>query len=70
MMGHLSWISEQAKGNSGKEPKNSKWRDGVLKLHQTIDFPAQFISNPNQTHLKQPIKVSRITWTLKAGVCD
>jgi len=37
MMGHLIWISptEQAKGKSGKEPKNSiKWPDGVLKLHQ------------------------------------
>jgi len=36
-IGHLIWISptEQAKGNSGKEPKNSiKWPDGVLKLHQ------------------------------------
>ncbi len=35
-----------------------------------IDCPAQFISNPNQTHLKQPIKVFRITWKLKAGVFD
>jgi len=34
MMGHLIWISptERAKGNSGKEPKNSiKWPDGEKK---------------------------------------
>jgi len=31
-----------------------------------IDCPSQFIFNPNQTHLKQPIKVFRITWKLKA----
>ncbi len=35
-----------------------------------IDCPAQFISNPYQTHLKQPIKVFRIPWKLKAGVFD
>jgi len=32
--------------------------------------PTQFISNPNQTHLRQPIKVFRVTWKLKAGVFD
>jgi len=34
------------------------------------DCPAQFISNPNQTHLKKPAIVFRITWKLKAGVFD
>jgi len=41
MMGHLIWISptEQAKGNSGKEPKTSiKWPDSVLKLHQMTQW--------------------------------
>jgi len=28
--------------------------------------PTQFISNSNQTHLKQPIKVFRVTWKLKS----
>jgi len=40
-MGHLIWLSptEQAKGNSGKEPKNFiKWPDGVLKLHQMTQW--------------------------------
>jgi len=33
---NLNTPTEQAKVNSGKEPKNSiKWPDGVLKLHQT-----------------------------------
>jgi len=35
-----------------------------------IDCPTQFISNPNQTHLKQLMKVFRVTWKLKAGVFD
>jgi len=33
-----------------------------------IDCSTQFISNPNQTHLKQQIKVFRATWKLKPGV--
>ncbi len=35
-----------------------------------IDCQAKFSSNSNQTHLKQLIKVFRITWKLKAGVFD
>ncbi len=35
-----------------------------------IDCPAKFISNSNQTYLKQLIKIFRIAWKLKAGVFD
>jgi len=46
------------------------FQDMCPTLLLPIDCPAQFISNPNQTHLKQPNKVFRITLKLKAGVFD
>ncbi len=43
---------------------------GCPTLLLAIDCPAKFSSNSNQTHLKQLIKVFRITWKLKTGVFD
>jgi len=63
MMGHLMWISptEQAKGNSGKKPKNSiKWPDGVLKLHQmTQDYRSD-----ENTHTEKIKKIKIKVWNL------
>jgi len=45
----------------GKPLNGMSLKQGCPTLLLPIDCPAQFISNPNQTHLKQPIKVFRIT---------
>ncbi len=43
-------------------------RQGSPTLLLESYHPADFSSNPNQTHLKQLIKVFRATWLLQTGV--
>jgi len=73
----LRWSSLQNMKSMGRSwiqiqllPPSIYLNQGCPTLLLLIDCPAQFISNPNETHLKQPIKVFRITWTFKAGVFD
>ncbi len=41
---------------------------GSLTLDLEVHFPAEFSSNPNQTHLNKLIKVFRINTKLQAAV--
>ncbi len=45
-------------------------KTGISNVGPEGRCPAEFSSNPNQTHLKKLIKVFKITGKLQAGVFD
>ncbi len=42
--------------------------DGVSGKRLGTHYPEEFSYNPNQTHLKRPIKLLKTAWKLQAGV--
>ncbi len=49
---------------------SSRLEQEFLTLALKVHFPADFRSNPNQTHLNELIKVFRIARNLQAGEFD